>query len=148
VADEFEPGDHGSTFGGQPLALSAARAVLEVMQEIDAPALAARAGGRLAAGLAGLPGVARVRGRGLLLGAVLEPGLDGAGIVAAALAAGVVLNNPVPGVLRFAPPLVISDGEVDHALEVLGGVLAGAVAAPAGVDAPAAAPGATPGAGR
>ncbi len=128
VADEFQPGDHGSTFGGQPLALSAARATLRTMEAIGAPELAAAAGARFAAGLADLPGVESLRGRGLLIGVVLEPGIDAGAVVAAALEVGLVINSPVPGVLRLAPPYVISDAEIDLALERLGGVLAGAVA--------------------
>ena len=128
VADEFQPGDHGSTFGGQPLALSAARATLQTMVEIDAPALAAKAGERLAAGVAELPGVASVRGRGLLIGAVLEEGIDAGAVVSAALDAGVVINSPVPGVLRLAPPYIVGDAEIDHALTQLATVLAAASA--------------------
>ncbi|MGH9066478.1 MAG: aspartate aminotransferase family protein, partial [Acidimicrobiales bacterium] len=71
VAGVMRPGDHGSTFGGQPLATSAARATLSVMEAEDVPARAARAGARLRAGLEGLPGVAGVRGMGLLLGVVV-----------------------------------------------------------------------------
>jgi predicted acetylornithine/succinylornithine family transaminase len=128
VADELQPGDHGSTFGGQPLALSAARATLKTMEAIDAPALTTAAGKRFAAGLAELPGVQAVRGRGLLLGAVLEDGIDAAAVVSAALEAGVVINNPVPGVIRLAPPYVISDDEIDYGLAQLRAVLAAAAA--------------------
>ena len=72
VAAAFGPGDHGSTFGGQPLALSAARATLAVMEAEDVCGRATRAGARLAAGLAALPGVIGVRGQGLLLAAQLD----------------------------------------------------------------------------
>ena len=71
VAEAFVPGDHGSTFGGQPLAAAAARAVLAVMEEIDAPACARRAGAVLTDALLALPAVTDVRGFGLLLGAEL-----------------------------------------------------------------------------
>src|SRR5437588_12300465 len=71
VADAFQPRDHATTFGGQPLATAAARAVLQVMEDEAIPARAARAGKRLADGLAVLPGVANVRGLGLLLAAEL-----------------------------------------------------------------------------
>ncbi len=122
VAAAFGPGDHGSTFGGQPLAMSAARATLAVMEAEDVPARAAAAGARLGAGLATLPGVTSVRGEGLLLAAVL--GDDYAGpTVAEALGAGLVVNAPRPDVLRLAPPLLVSDREIDRALGILGRTL-------------------------
>src|SRR4051812_41270448 len=93
VALAFEPGDHGTTQGGQPLPASAALAVLTIMERDDVPALAARAGKRLADGLAALPGVASVRGLGLLLAAELEPPLQSATVVADCLEAGLVVNN-------------------------------------------------------
>jgi predicted acetylornithine/succinylornithine family transaminase len=125
VAAAFHPGDHGSTFGGQPLACAAALATLEVMEEIDAPLLASRAGGRLAAGLASIAGVAEVRGEGLLLAAVLAPEIDAKSVVSSALGRGLVINAPVSGVIRFAPPLTVSDAEVDEALATFAAVLAG-----------------------
>ena len=122
VASAFVPGDHGTTFGGQPLAAAAARATLAVMEAEDVPARAARAGARLADGLAALPGVASVRGRGLLLAAELSdrPSKD---VAAAALAAGLVVNAVTPTAIRVAPSLLVSDDEVDEALGVLRGVL-------------------------
>src|SRR5271167_2866831 len=71
VAAAFGPGDHGSTFGGQPLAMAAAKATLAVMEAEDVCGRARRAGARMAAGLAALPGVVSVRGAGLLLAAQL-----------------------------------------------------------------------------
>jgi acetylornithine/succinyldiaminopimelate/putrescine aminotransferase len=82
-----------------------------------------RTGLYLAQRLESLAGVATVRGRGLLLGAVLEPGLDAAAITAAALEEGLVVNAPVPGVLRLAPPLNVSVAEVDEAIAILARVL-------------------------
>ncbi|HXY42672.1 MAG TPA: acetylornithine transaminase [Acidimicrobiales bacterium] len=125
VAGAFQPGDHGSTFGGQPLACAAALATLEVMEEIDAPSLAARAGARLADGLGGIDGVSEVRGEGLLLAAVLAPGIDAKAVVAAALTRGLVVNAPVAGVVRLAPPLTVSDAEIDQAVAILRSVLGG-----------------------
>jgi acetylornithine/N-succinyldiaminopimelate aminotransferase len=123
VADAFRPGDHGSTFGGQPLACAAALATLRVMREEDVPARAHERGGQLAARLRQMPAVREVRGRGLLLGAVLEPGRDASAVVAAALGAGVVVNAPVAGVLRFAPSLLVTPEELDEAMDVLEEVL-------------------------
>ena len=76
VARAFEPGDHATTFGGQPLATATARAVLGEMERIDAPAKARSAGEHLMHALAELDGVAEVRGLGLLIAAQLEEGRD------------------------------------------------------------------------
>ncbi len=70
--------------------------------------------------LEALGGVASVRGKGLLLAAVLEPGLDASEVTRSALRLGLVLNAPVPGVLRLAPPLTVSTAEVDEAVGILG----------------------------
>jgi predicted acetylornithine/succinylornithine family transaminase len=127
VAAAFAPGDHATTLGGQPLAAAAARAVLAVMETEDVPARAARAGDRLAAGLAQLPPVVEVRGKGLILGA--ELGSPTAAAVASdALAAGLLVNPVAPTTLRLLPSLLVTDDEIDHALGILGTVLAEAVA--------------------
>jgi len=123
IADVFAPGDHGSTFGGQPLAMSAAKATLQTMMSLDAPSLARAAGTVLADGLALLPGVVSVRGRGLLLGAVLDEGIDASRVVASALSKGLIINSPVPKVLRIAPPLIVTEQEIKEALSLLQGVL-------------------------
>jgi predicted acetylornithine/succinylornithine family transaminase len=127
VAAAFEPGDHATTFGGQPLAARAALAVLDVMETEDAPARAERAGARLAEGLAALPGVAEVRGRGLLLAAELD-GIDAPVIATAALGAGLVVNAVTPTALRLEPPLLVTDAEIDEAVDILGRVLTGGTA--------------------
>ncbi|HXH59373.1 acetylornithine transaminase [Iamia sp.] len=127
VAEVFEPGDHGSTFGGQPLAAAAARATLAALVDLDAPTLAAAQGERLAAALADLPGVASVRGMGLLLAAELD-GLASKPVADACLAAGLIVNAVTPTALRFAPPLVVSDDEVDRAVAIVGVALADALA--------------------
>jgi predicted acetylornithine/succinylornithine family transaminase len=122
VGSAFQPGDHATTFGGQPLATAAARAVLNIMERDNAPAAARSAGDRLRSGLEALPGVASVRGAGLLLAAELT---DAAGpeTAAGALEAGLVINGVTPTAVRFAPPLFVSDDEIDEALEILKGVL-------------------------
>lgn len=117
VAAAFVPGDHASTFGGQPLAAAAARATIEVMEKVDAPALARVAGERLRAGLSALGGVSAVRGEGLLLGACLSQG-RAADICAAALSRGLVVNAPREDTIRFAPPLLVTEAEVDEALAI------------------------------
>ena len=125
VAALFRPGDHATTFGGQPLATAAARAVLAVMQQEDVPARAARAGARLTERLDELPGVAGVRGPGLLL-AVELAGHDAVEINADLLAAGLVANAVTPTALRLAPSLLISDDEIDVAVDIIAKVLGGA----------------------
>jgi len=126
IAAVMQPGDHGSTFGGQPLAAAAARAVLAVMQREDAPGRAARAGARLSAAVTALPQVVSMRGAGLLLGAELAPGIDARLVTAAALDAGLIVNAVTPTTVRFAPPLLVSDEEIDEAVAILSGVLAAA----------------------
>ena len=124
VADAFVPGDHATTFGGQPLATSAARAVLREMERLDVPALAATAGERLAKGLGALPGVASVRGTGLLLAAELSAPGTARDVAARALSAGLVVNPVTDSALRFEPSLLVSDDEIDEGVAILGGVLA------------------------
>jgi predicted acetylornithine/succinylornithine family transaminase len=130
VAGAFVPGDHGSTFGGQPLACSAARATLEIMEAEDVPAKAARAGSRLRAALDETAGVASTRGLGLLVAAELEPTLlersgGAAGVQAALMESGLVVNAVTPTALRLAPPLLVSDGEIDEAVAIVAKVLEG-----------------------
>lgn len=122
VAAAFEPGDHATTFGGQPLAAAAARAVLAVMEAEDVPARATAAGARLADALRSLPGVQGVRGLGLLLAAELAGG-DARAATAAALEAGVVVNAVSPTAVRLAPSLLITDDELDLAVATLTEVL-------------------------
>jgi acetylornithine/N-succinyldiaminopimelate aminotransferase len=122
VAAVFAPGDHATTFGGQPLATAAARAVLATMEAEDVPARATRAGARLSERLTDLPGVAGVRGPGLLLAVELD-GHDARTVNAALLDAGLVANAVTPTALRLAPSLLISDAEIDEAVALIAGVL-------------------------
>jgi len=124
VAAAFDPGDHASTFGGQPLAARAALATLIEMEDQDVPARAHAAGERLTKSLEGLPGVASVRGAGLLLAAELADGRDAKEVAAACLDAGLVVNAVTPTALRFEPPLLVSDDEIDEAVAILEQVLA------------------------
>jgi acetylornithine/N-succinyldiaminopimelate aminotransferase len=128
VAEAFKPGDHATTFGGQPLAAAAARAVLAVMEREDLPARAAKVGEHLSRELGDLPGVAAVRGLGLLLAAELAPGIDARAVQADALAAGLVVNAVTPTSIRVAPPLTVESGEIDEALGILRAVLGRAAA--------------------
>ncbi|MBV8161381.1 MAG: aminotransferase class III-fold pyridoxal phosphate-dependent enzyme, partial [Acidimicrobiia bacterium] len=122
VAAAFRPGDHATTFGGQPLATAAARAVLHVMQEEDVPGRARASGRRLTKGLEAIPAVAEVRGLGLLLAARLAK-LDARTVAAEALAAGLIVNPVSPTALRLAPSLLVSDEEIDEAVGILAEVV-------------------------
>jgi acetylornithine/N-succinyldiaminopimelate aminotransferase len=127
VAGVFEPGDHATTYGGQPLAAAAARAVLSVMEAEDAPGRALRAGALFTEQLEKLPLVAAVRGLGLLLAVELDESRLGPGcasrVAAALLAQGVVVNAVTPSALRLAPSLLISDDEIAHGVAAIGAVL-------------------------
>jgi predicted acetylornithine/succinylornithine family transaminase len=128
VAEAFKPGDHATTFGGQPLATAAARAVLQVMEEIDAPSLAAKRSEQLRDRLLSTPGVVDVRGLGLLLGVELDADVLGdrtaKDVANGCLAAGLVLNGITDTALRIAPPITISDEEIDEGVAILASVLA------------------------
>jgi acetylornithine/succinyldiaminopimelate/putrescine aminotransferase len=93
------------------------------MQRINGPARAAEAGARLMDGLRGLHGVAEVRGLGLLIAAQLDEGIDARQITTECLSAGLVINAVTPTALRLAPPLTVSEGEIDEAVAILGKVL-------------------------
>jgi acetylornithine/N-succinyldiaminopimelate aminotransferase len=124
VAEALRPGDHATTFGGQPLAARAAVAVLDVMETADVPALAEHAGKRLESALRALPGVTAVRGWGLLLATELDPGIASGDVAKRCLDAGLVVNAVTPTALRLAPPLLVTDAEIDAAVGILGAVLA------------------------
>jgi acetylornithine/N-succinyldiaminopimelate aminotransferase len=123
VAAVFEPGDHGSTYSGTAIATAAVIAVIEEMRHIDAPALAARQGARLAGALAALPNVSSVRGRGLLLAAELV-GIEAPTVYRELLDRGLVANAVTPTALRLAPPITVSDAHIDEAVALIAEVLA------------------------
>lgn len=121
VATAFEPGDHATTFGGGPVQAAAALTVLDVIEEEGLVERARVAGRRLQAGLRKVFGSQEVRGRGLM--AAVDLGREVAHDVAErALQRGLLVNDATPSVLRLTPPLVISDGQIDDAVGVLGDV--------------------------
>lgn len=119
-AGAFAPGDHGSTFGGNPVSCAAACAVVDAIDD-ELLANVRAQGERLRTGLAALPGVTDVRGAGLLVGVDVER--PAAEIVTAALERGLVVLTAGEHVLRLAPPLVVGGNEIDHALTILEEVL-------------------------
>ncbi len=124
AASLLTPGTHGTTFGGNPVAAAAGLAVLSIIERDGLLARVTAAGEHLAAAVAALnhPLIQTVRGRGLLRGIVLtEP--KAAAVVAAALDAGFVINAPRPNVLRLAPPLIVTDAQLDEFVAALPGLL-------------------------
>lgn len=123
VAAVFNPGDHGSTYSGTAIACAAVNATIDEMQRIDAPATAATKGARLTAALDQVAGVVGVRGRGLMLGVELEPGLDAKRAYLDLLDAGLIVNAVTPSTIRLVPPLTVSDDEIDEAVAMIGDAL-------------------------
>lgn len=112
AATLLQPGNHGTTFGGNPVAAAAALAVLDTVVSDDLLAAATQRGDQLAALLAAQTGVAEVTGAGLMRGAELD-GPYAVEAVAVAREAGFILNATGPSRLRFVPPLVITTGDLD-----------------------------------
>ena len=117
----FSPGDHGSTFGGNPVCCAAACAVVEAIDE-DMLSNVRDRGAELAAGLASMPGVTGVRGKGLLLGATLDRPVGP--VVDSCRDRGLLVLSAGQGVLRLTPPLVLGPAEVEEALGIIRAVLA------------------------
>jgi acetylornithine/N-succinyldiaminopimelate aminotransferase len=121
LADVFQPGDHGSTFAGGPVIAASALAALEICSDPELLARVLAAGERLSSGLASLPYVSQVRGRGLMLAIDVADGA-GAAVLArrALLEQRLVVNATGPATIRLEPPLIVSDEEVDEAVARLG----------------------------
>ncbi|TCJ21138.1 acetylornithine transaminase [Nocardioides jejuensis] len=123
AASLLQPGNHGSTFAGNPIAAAAALAVLDTIEKDGLLENVAAISARLTAGLSADARITEVRAAGLLIGVDLVEGLDSAAVVAAALDAGFIINNPTPSRLRFAPPLVLTEADVDAFLAALPAIL-------------------------
>lgn len=127
VAGVFEPGDHGSTFGGQPLAAATARTVLAIMERDHLPERAATLGADLTGRLEAIPNVASVRGFGLLLGVELDVdtlGHDARAVAADLTSRGLLVNPVTPTALRLAPALIVETSHLDEAMAHLEAALA------------------------
>ena len=120
AAAGFVPGDHGSTFGGNPVVAAAACAVVEAIDEALLADVRER-GAQLSQGLAALPAVSEVRGAGLLVGAQLDRPV--AAVVDACRERGLLVLSAGADVLRLTPPLIVSANEVERALATIESVL-------------------------
>lgn len=134
AATLFKPGSHGTTFGGNPVCAAAGLAVIDVLERDNIIANVAEKGRVLARKLAALESVDHVRGRGFMLGLVLDAPLA-KGAVDAGYRNGVILNAPQANVIRIVPPLNLTDEEIDVAVELVGTCLAESRAAQAAGDA-------------
>lgn len=123
VAASFDPGDHGSTFGGSCLAVAAAEATVRALAAVDAAGNAERTGAYLREKLAALPQVEEVRGLGLMVACDLAEGVSAPDVVLAGLDEGLLLNFTGPRTLRFLPPLVCSKEDVDVLVQKLAALL-------------------------
>jgi ornithine--oxo-acid transaminase len=126
VMSVLHPGEHGSTFGGNPLACAVARAALKVLTEEGMIENAARVGERLKAGLAAIatPRVKEVRGRGLMIAVELHPDAGGARRVCEALQGrGLLAKETHDNTIRIAPPLILTDTQADWIVDQFAAVL-------------------------
>jgi len=122
AADLLGPGNHGTTFGGNPVAAAAALAVIETIEKDGLLGHVTTLGHHLRDGLARDDRVTEVRGAGLLIGLDLDQPLSAA-VTAAALEAGFIINNPTPERIRLAPPLVLTESQADSFLAAWPGLL-------------------------
>ena len=137
AATLLTPGQHGSTYAGNPVACAAGLAVLHAIERDDILANVVEVGDRLQQGVTALghPAVAGVRGEGLLL-AIMLTGPYAASVAEHALAAGFIINAPAPDAIRLAPPLILTTAQADDFLAALPALLDAALAV-AGMDAAA-----------
>jgi acetylornithine/N-succinyldiaminopimelate aminotransferase len=115
-------GQHGTTFGGNPVATAAALATLHAIESQDVLANVAAVGEHLRSALAAIPGVTEVRGEGLLIGFDLDADVAPA-VVQAGLDAGFIVNAPGPRTIRLAPPLVLTTAQADSFLAAFPAIL-------------------------
>ena len=121
AAELFQPGAHGTTFGGNPVACAAANAVLEIVDDAFCAEVRAK-GTYFAEQLTAIEGVDHVRGRGLMLGVVLEQPVAKEALKQG-FDHGLILNAPADNIIRLTPPLIISEEEMDAAVEKLSALI-------------------------
>lgn len=122
AASLLQPGNHGTTFGGNPVAAAAALAVIDTIESDGLLAHAVEMGERLRAGVAADSRVVEVRGCGVLVGLTLA-GVEAPAVVAAAQDAGWIINATGPDRIRFAPPLVVEAADIDGFVAAWPGIL-------------------------
>ena len=124
LADVLQPGDHGSTFAGGPLVASAALEAVQICSDPELLESVRVLGERLSAGLAELPAIATVRGRGLMVGVDLHDGVSATDLAQRALLEQrLVVNATGPATIRFEPPLIVTEAEIDEAVGRLGALM-------------------------
>jgi len=123
AGDVLEPGDHGSTFAGGPLASVAALAVLEIVDDAALLRSVREQGAKLRDALLALDGVEAVRGRGLMLGIGLGEGIDATAIGADLLERGLIVNVPESRTLRLLPPLTVDSDQIERAVATIAAAL-------------------------
>ena len=122
AANLFQPGDHGSTFGGNPISTAAALAVIDCIEKKNLMAVGKGHEKILKHGLALIPGVKEVRGAGLLIGIELDSPIAKE-LVVALLKVGVIVNAPTSSVIRIAPALTVTSAQIKTFISVFGKVL-------------------------
>jgi acetylornithine aminotransferase len=123
AADLFQPGDHGSTFGGNPVTTAAGLAVIKFIEAQEILSKVEKQGAHLMQELAIIPGVKEVRGAGLLLGIELDS-IKAAVFADAMRDAGVLVNAANPTTIRIAPALIVSDAQIDRFITIFRKVIA------------------------
>jgi predicted acetylornithine/succinylornithine family transaminase len=127
VSSIFEPGDHATTFGGAPLVSTVALATLKVLERENVVENCARVGAYFREKLQNLAAetklISEIRGKGLIIGAELKESVAKK-VVTECLNRGLIINNIGENTLRFLPPLIVSEHEIDKAMDIIEGVLA------------------------
>jgi acetylornithine/succinyldiaminopimelate/putrescine aminotransferase len=119
AGEVLEPGDHGSTFAGGPVASAAALAVLDLVDDAELLRRVRELGASLRDGLLAIEAVAEVRGRGLMIGVGLAAGIDAAAVGSDLLERGLIVNVPEPGTLRLLPPLTVDSAQIERAIALI-----------------------------
>ena len=122
IAAHFQAGDHGSTYGGNPLGTAVARKVLEIMNRDNYVLKARLIEKLLTESLLSLPGILSVRGKGAMLAAELDS-QKSKEIAKTATERGLLVNPITSSALRFTPPLTTTPSEIEEAIDILKGVL-------------------------